>query len=203
MTKTLANANHWLNIDPELQFIDPLPVDLLHYWEGKRRDRLMPMRRDIDPVKLKVHLGNLALIDVEYGPLRLRYRLIGTTITQTLGRDMTGRYLDEIYPPNILADAITAYMWTTENQKPLRFFGNVRYANKSMVEFEAVNLPLSEDGSRVNIWFRPNWFSGSTNRKGALSRIVSAGKTAAFHYIRRVPLLSYRFSCHIWKVAHA
>ena len=151
MTKTPIDANHWHNIDSELQISDAQLVELLQYWDGKRRDRLMPSRRDIEPHELKSHLGRLSIIDIEYDPFRLCYRLIGTNITRTLGRDMTGRYFDEIYQPNILADALTAYDWTIKNMKPLRLFGKVRYADKSVYDFEVINLPLSEDGARVNM----------------------------------------------------
>ena len=151
MLKTLADTNHWFNIDLELRFSDARLGDLLRYWDGKRRGRLMPARQDIDPLELKAHLGRLTFIDIEYDPFRFRYRLIGTTTTETLGRDMTGRYFDEIYPPDVLTDALRAYRWTVENKKPLRLFGNAPYANKSMYEFEIVNLPLSEDGTRVNM----------------------------------------------------
>lgn len=149
--EALADANHWLNIDPDLRFTDARLVDLLRYWDDKRGGRLMPKRHDIEPLELKSHLGRLNFIDVEYDPFRLRYRLIGTAISETLGRDVTGRYFDEIYPPKILADALTAYAWTAEHKKPLRLFGNADYANKAMYDFEIVNLPLSEDGSRVNM----------------------------------------------------
>ena len=147
----LDDAVHWLNLDPDLQFDDPRLADLLRYWDEKRGDRPMPARRDIDPIELRSHLGRLSLVDLEYDPFRLRYRLIGTNITETLGRDMTGRYFDEIYPPNILSDTLAAYGWMTENKKPLRGFGNALCAEKSMFEFEILNLPLSEDGTRVNM----------------------------------------------------
>ncbi len=111
----------------------------------------MPARQDIEPLDLKSHLGRLHFIDVEYDPFRLRYRLIGTTTTEKLNRDMTGRYFDEIYPPHILSDALAAYHWLTENRKPLRQFGNALYADKSIYEFELINLPLSDDGERVNM----------------------------------------------------
>jgi len=142
--------NHWVNSDPELRFVDQRLDELLQYWLDKRGRRLMPTRQDIDPLDIIPHLTRLHFIDIEYDPFRLRYRMIGTSTTETLGRDMTGRYFDEIYPPQILADALTAYTWMVENKRPLRQFGNAIYADKSMYDFEILNLPLSNDGVQVN-----------------------------------------------------
>jgi len=151
MPNSEDSANHWLNLDPGLNFTDGRLVDLLRYWDGKRRDRRMPARSDIDPLELSSHLGRLVLVDVEYDPFRLRYRLIGTKVTETLDRDMTGRYFEEVYPADILADTVRSFEWMAENRKPLRLYGNAFYADKSMYDFEIVNLPLSEDGVRVNM----------------------------------------------------
>lgn len=146
-----GGANHWNNLDPALRLTDKRLVDILRYWQDKRGDRLMPSRRDIDVLELKAHVGRLHFIEVEYEPFRLRYRLIGTDTTEALDRDMTGRYFDEIYPPDILADAEQAFLWIAENRKPLRQFGQAVYANKSAYMFEIINLPLSEDGVTVNM----------------------------------------------------
>ncbi len=146
-----GDPNHWVNMVTGLEFADERLVDLLRYWQRKRGDRLMPQRSDIEPLELGSHLSRLHFIEVEYDPFRLRYRLIGTATTDILGRDMTGRYFDEIYPPHILADAMTAYIWVCENKMPLRLYGNAIYADKSMYNFEDVNLPLSNDGVRVNM----------------------------------------------------
>ncbi|MBC8239846.1 MAG: PAS domain-containing protein [Alphaproteobacteria bacterium] len=89
-------ANHWVNMDTGLRFKDPRLEELHRYWLKKCGNRLMPVRRDIEPLELKSHMGRLHFIDVEHDPIRLRYRLIGTVTTETLGRDMTGRYFDEI-----------------------------------------------------------------------------------------------------------
>jgi hypothetical protein len=145
-----AASNHWVNSDPELRFVDPRFDELLQYWNNIRGNRLMPARQDIDPLELIPHLTRLHLIDIENDPFRLRYRMIGTSTTETLGRDMTGRYFDEVYPPHILVDALTAYTWMVGNKKPLRQFGNAIYADKEVYDFEILNLPLSSDGVRVN-----------------------------------------------------
>lgn len=145
--------NHWVNIDPDLKFDEPALGELLAYWQGKRRGRPMPARGDIDPLDLPGHMGHLCLIDVELAPRRLRYRLLGSVVTEALGRDMTGRYFDEIYADDALADANRALEWIIEQRAPLRSHGRVLYKDKSHYRYETLNLPLSEDGETVNMIF--------------------------------------------------
>lgn len=123
---------------------------LYDYWHGIRGRRAMPSRQDIDPLELKGLLGWLLLIDVEWAPLRFRFRLIGTEIVAIRGVDLTGRYLDEsIFPAQDIV---------------LRF--NSRVASEPCIGFQSaldtmregragcisrLSLPLSSDGARVNM----------------------------------------------------
>ena len=156
----VVNApNHWANIDPDLDFDEPSLSELLTYWNEKRGRRLMPSRADIDPLDLPTHLGHLCLLDVEHDPLRLRYRLIGATITETMGRDMTGRYFHEIYEDEILRDSLAAHAWIVEHRAPLRIFGHALVSGKSQYQYEILNLPLSDDGETINMVFGELRFS--------------------------------------------
>jgi hypothetical protein len=148
-TRTRTGA--WRKSDPDLNFSDTRLRDLLNYWRDKRGDRLMPARGDIDVLEIKSHIGRLHITEFEHNPFRMRYRLIGTTSTNIVGRDMTGRYFDEIYPPDIFAGMRDLYWWIAENKRPLRGLGSAIFANKSIYNFETVNLPLSDDGETVNM----------------------------------------------------
>ena len=65
---------------------------LYRHWDGLCGGRAMPRRPDFDPLALPALLGNLILIDVlGRAPLRFRYRLVGSKLTERIGRDMTGR----------------------------------------------------------------------------------------------------------------
>ncbi len=151
MAEISNDEERWVHLDPGLQFGDARLGELLRYWDSKRKGRSMPARSDIEPLELKSHLGRLHFIDIEYDPFRLRLRMMGVESTETLGRDMTGRYFDEYHPPKILEKVTTTYLWLAENKKPLRHFGNAVYADKSIYAFEVINLPLSDDGERVNM----------------------------------------------------
>jgi len=76
---------------------EPLLLALLDYWQERCAGRAMPRRRDIDPLDMPARLlPHVQLVELgERG--RLRLRLVGTAIVDALGKDATGRYLDEAF----------------------------------------------------------------------------------------------------------
>jgi len=68
---------------------------LYAYWDGKREQRAMPTRADVDPLEMRAWLGNLLLIDATSDG-RFVYRLYGTKFVDSFGLDMTGRSVDEL-----------------------------------------------------------------------------------------------------------
>lgn len=138
-------------IDPRLEFEAKKFADLLRYWNTKRGRRIMPARVEMDPLELKDHLGRICLIDIEEAPFRLRFRLIGATITAILRRDMTGRYFDDLYSDSLLDELTTIYRQTARDRSPLRFHGRALYPNGRHYRYEALNLPLSDDGVTANV----------------------------------------------------
>lgn len=144
-------------LDPQLNFTSPLLVDLHRYWRDRCGDRAMPGRADIDPLDpaLRPHLGFLVLTDVladgAGGPERFRFRLIGSTMTRIVGRNSTGKFLDELYSPADYAAMIVAYRSVVASRAPLRIIGTLRHANRSWIEMESLDLPLSRDGASVDM----------------------------------------------------
>jgi hypothetical protein len=87
--------NYSCVFDPDLSD-NPKLSDLKAYWDRKRGTRPMPLRREIDPLELKAHLGFLVLIDVLPEAKDFRLRLIGTKIAEAVGADSTGKLLSEL-----------------------------------------------------------------------------------------------------------
>jgi len=141
----------WVRLDPELNCQDKAAQSLLDYWRSKRSGDRLPGRKDIDPVELKRHLANVILIDVEHDPLRLRYRLIGTSITRAMNRDSTGRYYDEIYPRKLLSDIYKSFEWIFEHRQPLRTYGEAFYPDRNFYTYETLNMPMSSDGETIDM----------------------------------------------------
>lgn len=143
----------WVNLDPGMACRDQLLQELHGYWESKKRGRKFPSRRDIDPAEIVPHLANVILIDVFHDPLRLRYRLLGTRITDVMRRNSTGKFYDEIYEPELLEAIYRSFRWMFQNGQPLRTHGESFYPDRKFYTYEALNLPLSTDGETIDMVF--------------------------------------------------
>jgi len=76
--------------------------ELYQLWQAKRAGRRYPARRDFDVRELAPWIGDLELVEIVREPrLRYRFRLVGTNITAIDGSDVTGRFADEIFSPDI------------------------------------------------------------------------------------------------------
>ena len=130
---------------------DPVLARALAYWRAKRGRRAMPRRRDIDPTEIASLLPHLQLIDVVEGGARYRYRLVGTSLVEAFGGEYTGKYLDELFTSERLANARRVYGTVVERRLPV-FLRN-RYSTTLDVEMIANRLymPLSPDGRTVTL----------------------------------------------------
>lgn len=73
---------------------------LADYWFARCSEDSVPARAAIDPVDFPDLLPNIMLIErvIEEGHDRYRFRLAGTDIAHYTGRELTGRFLDEVVP---------------------------------------------------------------------------------------------------------
>lgn len=124
------------------------------YWRARAGAKSIPARGDIDPM---IDLGHLVqhmfLVDVEPDPLRFRFRLVGTDIVDHVGKDMTGKYLDELVEYDaqyvrVKPDYETSVKLRTATVSPVRFLTK---DGKHYINYERLLLPLSEDGRIVNM----------------------------------------------------
>jgi hypothetical protein len=82
---------------------------LLDRWHRLRGDAPIPSEQTLLPVNFNPWIANLAIVDIEHGPLRPRYRVVGSRLSHLAGRDLAGRYVDELYAEEIRAEAMKAY----------------------------------------------------------------------------------------------
>lgn len=79
---------------------------LARYWFSKTLSGDVPRRADIDPLDFPTVLPNVMLLDRIAGRSadddRYRFRLVGTHVALYTGRELTGRYLDEVLPAGYL-----------------------------------------------------------------------------------------------------
>ena len=122
---------------------------LYDLWEEKRAHRNMPSREDFNPNEFPELLPFVAMADIENEPTRMRLRLIGTAVTEMLGYEATGQYMDVM--PDMGARLARAY-WIIENKQPI-LVNDMPLTNprKGFTTHSTLILPLSEDENRVNI----------------------------------------------------
>ncbi len=137
--------------------VSPLPVDnailreLWRYWLARRGTRPMPPRRDIDPVDIPTLLPHLQLVERLPPDGRYRYRLAGSAIVEAYGRELTGKYLDEIVPPHRRAIAEDHYNLVFVERRPL--FVRSRYTTMRELDITATRiiLPLAGMADEVAV----------------------------------------------------
>ena len=142
-----------VEIDPDMLFDSQILVELLAYWRGLCAGRNMPAKVDVDPLNIPAHLWPyLELVDILRGDsMRLRWRLIGTHITEAVERDSTGAYFDELYDPKDYETLAMPFTWAVTNGKPIRLFGSSGFIGKDWNKYEGVYLPLGTDGRNVDM----------------------------------------------------
>jgi hypothetical protein len=125
------------------QISNPILKRMFGYWRAKAGARKMPTRSDIDPVEIPYALGFVMLVEVQRNPLRFRFRLDGSKLVWHFGEDLTGRYTDELKPPEY-ADYVTGvYTNAVEAGGPQRYVRDLTVQGKPQ-RYEVVILPLGE-----------------------------------------------------------
>jgi hypothetical protein len=135
----------------------------LELWRSKCRGGALPSRSDFDPSEMQGYLDKVVLIDVDLKTHRLKYRLIGTLITQVTGRDMTNRYWDEIYQPRHLHILGESLEETLRLRQPVRSAGTMKWVQNDHRSVEILDLPLASDGAAIDMIMRIISFSNIFN----------------------------------------
>lgn len=142
---------HFAAITPEEA--DPRLQGLHAYWRAKAPAPLLPSRQAVDPLELKDLLGQLMLVDVvrEAGhPPRFRYRLFGSGYTFYHGRDLTGKWVDEVAEPTFRDDLLNVYAFAAREARP-GFYAYDYILEAERHRFHAALLPLAENGRDVDM----------------------------------------------------
>lgn len=133
-------------IDPDLDFHNGLPRQLLQDWQAQRTGDRLPTRQQFGIEDLRPYLGWICLLRVNPDRRDLVYSLIGTRIVDQVGRDNTGKAVSETLPP----EALEIYMRLLEHPQPTRTWGPVTWRNRDYLHHESLLLPLASDGIQVD-----------------------------------------------------
>jgi len=112
----------------------------------------LPGRPQVDPTAIPSLLSYLWLADVQHAPLRFRYRLFGTEHVHVLGRDFTGRWIDEAHPNFVGSAAYNQFVAAAERREVgYRRGDTLIILPKDYLSMERLILPLARDGKRVDM----------------------------------------------------
>lgn len=133
---------------------NPTLAFLRDYWEKKRGGRRMPSRADIRPSELREHLAWVIMADVLNGGDDFRYRLIGTLVTEYFLTEATGKTVRESFEklgPAVSHAVLAVMRTTTKERAPIHAFGDADAFATGYEAFNAIFLPLSDDGENANV----------------------------------------------------
>ena len=140
-------------VDPQ-NIEQPILRFLKEYWDKKRGARAMPSRADIKPSEMKEYLGWVILVDVLPGYDDFRYRTIGSRVSQYFLADSTGRTIREAfaaYGEGAVNAVVAVHRKAARDRVALRSYGGAGWLDRSFLDFDAIFLPLSDDGETANM----------------------------------------------------
>lgn len=109
-------------------------------------------RQHILPEDIAFAWPRLWMLDVFHRPLRYRYRLCGTEVVRSLGREVTGCWLDEVHPP-LIANPLSRdrFRMMAETGRPTWRHGPPLWPrNPDHRTVETCIVPLAADGRTVD-----------------------------------------------------
>ena len=121
------------------------------YWRGKRKDSLLPARRDIDVLDLRPIIGAAHLIDVTAAdPIDYRFRVYGSKVRMDRFQNYTNHRLgdhgSETYRTAIAEDYLAVVSTGVPSyQNIIAMIDHVKYSYSRLI------LPLADDGRHVNM----------------------------------------------------
>jgi hypothetical protein len=136
-----------------LTFRQPQMQALLDIWHALAAEAGgVPRRKDLTPQKLRKHLADIGIYERlrhANGSPRYRARVMGARFGAVLG-NFTGRYFDEVVPPQFHKRWYAAPDAVLAAAKPLRFVSRSETAGKGFMTGEYLMCPLLGDDGKVD-----------------------------------------------------
>ena len=137
-------------------------------------------------VATAIFIGWILIIEVLPDFSEFRYKLIGTLVTQYFFVDATGKTVSEAFAHHGQA-AINAVKWVlrkvARDRVPVRAFGEAGWVAPGFEQFDALYLPLSDDGETVNmilhgfVFDRPTVMMARSGKRAMAMPITKCGKS--------------------------
>ncbi|WP_321397597.1 PAS domain-containing protein [Emcibacter sp.] len=127
--------------------------DLYDYWLSKKGDRLMPSRKDINPIDMPALLPHLIMLEVHGNPPQYRVRLTGTRVDTVLGRSLRNVWAHDIPDSEGLR---SRFDWLVEHKRSYYSEDRLLFAAKEHRFYSCLVCPLSSDGENVDMILSSN-----------------------------------------------
>jgi hypothetical protein len=132
--------------------LHPLVRRLYDHWRSIVPPGRLPGRQHLVPEDIAPLWSRAWMLDVFRDPLRFRYRLCGTEMVRSLGREVTGEWLDEGHPA-LIADPQShqRFHFVVETGCPTWCRGPLLSARAPKAHMiETCIVPLAGDGRTVD-----------------------------------------------------
>ena len=131
---------------------DPMIDEIVAYWRSLNHASVLPDRQEIDPTQFPRHLSGISLLDVERNPWRFRFRLLGDDLVDHHSANLTGRWMDDVFPHFPGTRTELDLIATAESQAPVYRRGKpLMTYEKSFVEIERIMLPFRNGGAEIGL----------------------------------------------------
>lgn len=129
---------------------------LIEYWHRLRGNDPMPQAAAVSPFDLRPALGHIVLIDVLDDGWDGRFRLYGTKVAETYGRDMTGRLVSEIDGGNYISAFFRALYRSAWLRREAFFTHHFPPSHVAVSSWQRLALPLCDTDGRVTRFLASN-----------------------------------------------
>ena len=135
------------------QISSPIIKRAYSYVMGNRSISGLPSRSEIDPIHMSEYLDHVELLDVINGGETFRYRIAGGAIEQIFHSKMQGRMLEDIFTGDVLSFKLVMFRRCVENRTVILSNDTLERGGELLLKYERLLIPLSPDGTLVNILF--------------------------------------------------
>ncbi len=131
--------------------MSPICKRLLSYWREKAGDRSHPAWADLNLMDIYDAAPYILVRDAVDGGADFHCRFCGTSLVTVLGKDPTGKVLNDVYQPGGRDMMLERYRYVMSMDAPVRVVGYVLVVEKNLpTGFEGIMLPLGSHAGRVD-----------------------------------------------------
>jgi hypothetical protein len=122
---------------------------VLEIWEAKCTQSGLPPVEQFDILDYGAAMANINLITVQQDPLDFIFRVHSVKGAGYVGRDMTGRSVDDYPEPQYRRFARAIFTETVASRAPVVVVEDLFMTDNRLMRWECVTLPLQDREGRV------------------------------------------------------